>query len=888
MSKTRVYELAKELEIDAKDLIPRLEKLGIAVKSHSSTLEDDDVERARRELAMGERDKIVEKRVKATVIRRRAIRERAGRAISPEAAEHETPAQEEAALPPVEEVHAAEIAPPAEEKMLPEEKTSPLEEEKLSGQKKEKEIEAEAVAHPQEAAPVDMPAEENVEEVVPEREEAPMKEALPLREKEAEALPIEPLPEVEAVVTPAVASKKPAETKKLAETTHNEGTEKKETAEEKEAREEAIKKRKRPVSVVVEEAPVRKKAFIKQIVERKERRGGRERDAEHVRSWKEEKKPVAVAMKKTEITTPKAIKRRVKVEEAIRVGDLAKKMGVKTNEVMSKLISLGMMVTINQSIDADVASLVAGEFGYQVEAVNFDMEEAILHVEESPERLKPRAPVVTVMGHVDHGKTSLLDVIRKTNVTEDETGGITQAIGAYHVTIKDREIVFLDTPGHEAFTTMRARGARVTDIVVLVVAADDGVMDQTKEAINHSKAANVPMIVAVNKIDKPGADPARIKQQLSEYGLVPEEWGGDTIFAEVSAKQKTGIEELLELILLQADIMDLQADPDRPAKGIVIEAKLDKGRGPVATVIIQEGTLSEGDAFVCKTEYGKVRAMMNDKGMRMHTAGPSMPVEVIGFSGVPAAGVDFISVEDEKKARGIGEYWLRKEREKKLSSTSKITLEQLYDRIKEGAKELKVIIKADVQGSVEALSEALVKIGSEDISLTIIHASTGTITETDVMLASASDAVIIGYRIRPDARIMDLAEKEGVDLKFYEVIYDAIAEIKAAMEGLLEPVFEEVHEGYAEVRELFRVPRIGMIAGSYVTDGKLVRNAELRLIRDGVVIFKGKFLSLRRFKDDVKEVQSGFECGIGIEGYDDIKVGDVIEAFTKKRIERTL
>ncbi|MBW2561327.1 MAG: translation initiation factor IF-2, partial [Deltaproteobacteria bacterium] len=557
-------------------------------------------------------------------------------------------------------------------------------------------------------------------------------------------------------------------------------------------------------------------------------------------------------------------------------------------ELISKLVSLGMMVTINQSIDIDAATLVAGEFGYQVEAVGAEYEDIIHREDPLPASLKPRAPVVTIMGHVDHGKTSLLDVIRQTNVIEGESGGITQAIGAYHVRINEKDIVFLDTPGHEAFTAMRARGAQVTDIVVLVVAADDGVMDQTIEAINHSRAAGVPIIVAVNKIDKPNADPERIKQQLSEFELVPEAWGGNTIYADVSAKQKTGIEELMEMILLQSDIMELTADPDRLARGVVVEAKLDKGRGPVATVIVQEGTLREGDAVVSKMEYGRVRAMTDDKGRRVAQAGPSMPVEVVGFSSVPQAGMDFVCVEDDKRARAIGEYWLRKEREKELSATSKITLEQLYERIQEGAKELNVIIKADVQGSVEALSEALLKLSTSDVKLILIHGSAGAITETDVMLASASDAIILGFKVRPDARVSEIIEKEGVSVKLYDVIYDAIADVRNAMEGLLEPVYEESVQGRAEVLQVFKVSKIGTIAGSRVTDGKIRRNARLRLLRDGVVIHDGTFLSLKRFKDDAKEVLSGFECGIGVEGFNDIKEGDVIETYTREAVARKL
>ncbi|MDI6727090.1 MAG: translation initiation factor IF-2, partial [Smithellaceae bacterium] len=527
-------------------------------------------------------------------------------------------------------------------------------------------------------------------------------------------------------------------------------------------------------------------------------------------------------MKKTVITVPKAIKRRIKVGEAITVAELAKKMGVKAGEIISKLIAQGLMVSINQPIDCDTATLIAADFGYQVEQVGDGYEEMVPKVESPAANLKPRAPVVTIMGHVDHGKTSLLDAVRETNVIDGEAGGITQAIGAYHVQIKGRDIVFLDTPGHEAFTAMRARGAQVTDIVVLVVAADDGVKEQTIEAINHARVAAVPILVAVNKIDKPGADPEKIKQVLTEYDLLAEEWGGETIFCEVSAKKKQGIEELLEMILLQADMMNLQADPDRPARGIIIEAKLDRGRGPVATVLIQEGTLNEGDAFVSKAESGRVRALINDQGKRVKTAGPSMPVEVIGFSGVPHVGAEFVSVEDEKKARDIGEYWIRKEREKDMRSSAKITLEQLYEKIREGVKDFNVIIKGDVQGSVEALSESLGKLSTSDVKLGIIHNSTGAITETDVMLASASNAIIIGFNVRPDGRVAELAEQEGVDIKLYDIIYNAIADVKAAMEGVLDPIFKEVVHGRAEVRNTFKVPKVGTVAGCYLTEGKIV------------------------------------------------------------------
>ncbi len=632
---------------------------------------------------------------------------------------------------------------------------------------------------------------------------------------------------------------------------------------------------------------VRKKILIKKVFDKKGRFDTLERE-DRPAKWKEERKATVPKMKKTEITVPKAIKRRIRVAEAIAVGELAKKMGIKASEVIAKLIGLGLMATINQAIDFDTAMLIASEFGYQVESSTTEYEEPVQKIEASPENLRPRAPVVTIMGHVDHGKTSLLDAIRQTNVIDGEAGGITQAIGAYHVHIKNRDIVFLDTPGHEAFTAMRARGAQVTDIGVLVVAADDGVMDQTVEAINHSRVAGVPIMVAINKMDKPGADPEKIKQALTEYRLIPEAWGGDTIFAEVSAKKKQGIEELLELILLQADIMELKADPERPARGVVIEAKLDRGRGPVATVLIQEGILREGDAFVCKTESGRVRAMINDQGHRVKEAGPSMPVEVIGFSKVPQVSAEFVCVDDEKIARNIADYWIRKERERELSASSKITLEQLYEKIKEGTKDLNIIIKGDVQGSIEAMAEALNKLSTPDIKLKIIHSSTGTITETDVMLASASNAIIIGFNVRPDSRVSEIAEQEGVDVKLYDIIYNVIADVKAAMEGLLEPVYREVVQGRAEVRDLFKISKIGTIAGSHVLDGKITRNSNLKVVRDGVVAYDGKIASLKRLKDDVREVAAGLECGIGIENFNDIHVGDIIEAYTQEKVERKL
>ncbi|MFZ5425381.1 MAG: translation initiation factor IF-2 [Thermodesulfobacteriota bacterium] len=586
----------------------------------------------------------------------------------------------------------------------------------------------------------------------------------------------------------------------------------------------------------------------------------------------------------------KAVKRKIRMEEAIRVSEMAKQMNLKAQDLMKVLLSMGMMATINQSLDYETAVLVSAEFGYEVEKVGFDEEQFLVaETADVPEDLKPRPPVVTIMGHVDHGKTSLLDAIRSTNVVMGEAGGITQHIGAYHVTTPGGDVVFLDTPGHEAFTAMRARGAKVTDIVVLVVAADDGVMDQTREAINHSKAAGVPIVVAVNKIDKPGAEPDRVKRELAELGLVPEEWGGETIYAYVSAKQRTGLEELLEMILLQAEVLALKANPDKRAKGHIIEAKLDKGRGPVATVLIEEGTLTQGDAFVCGLFSGRVRAMFDDQGRKIKEAGPAMPVEVQGFEGVPEAGETFSCTEDEKVARRIAEARLHKQRERELGKATKITLETfLASRGEAEAQELKLVLKADVQGSQEAITEALNKLSGEKVKVRIIHAGTGAITESDVILASASEAIVIGFNVRPSVKVKDTAERENVDLRFYDIIYKLVDEIKAAMSGMLAPVFKEQYLGQAEVRQTFSVPKIGLVAGCGVLDGKITRNAQVRLLRDGVVVYTGKLASLKRFKDDVKEVTKGYECGMGLENFNDVKVGDVIEAFETVEEKDTL
>jgi translation initiation factor IF-2 len=866
MAKKRVYELAKELGLENKELIAHLEKMGITVKSHSSSLEDAEVEKIKDLLLASESRQIVEERIKSTVIRRRAVR------TPVEAPVEEAP--EEKADQPEEDLadrskKVSSTQPPAKvgkvkKEELPELPIAGAEAASVHPEKKSPKGDEKAETRDKPSAEVTLVEKTKQPPLVPAKPTIISKHKIIRPETSKGIPPKAPLKPGEKMIIP------PPE-KQL-----------------KKEFEKPKKKGKAPVEVFIEEEKEvpRRKVFEKKI-EKKLKKRDEEREVIFTK-WRDEKKVAPTKMKKTEITVPKAIKRRIKVGETIAVGDLAKRMGVKVSEVINKLMSMGVMASINQSIDYDIATLVANEFSFQVEKAEMEFDQSLLKTPAAPENLKPRAPVVTIMGHVDHGKTSLLDAIRQSNVIAGEAGGITQAIGAYHVHINGRDIVFLDTPGHEAFTAMRARGAQVTDIVVLVVAADDGVMGQTIEAINHSKVAGVPIIVAINKIDKPGADPEKIKQSLTEHDLLSEQWGGETIFCEVSAKKKKGIEELLEMILLQADVMELKADPDRPARGVIIEAKLDRGRGPVATVLIQEGTLKEGDSFVSKTEFGRVRAMINDQGRRVKEAGPAMPVEVIGFSSVPQTGAEFFCVEDEKKAHSIADYWSRKIREKELSASSKITLEQLYQKIKEGVKDLNVIIKADVQGSIEAISDALHKLSTGDVKLKIIHSSTGAISETDVMLASASNAIIIGFNVRPDARVVEVAQQEGVEIKLYDIIYNIIADVRAAMEGLLEPEYKEVVQGRAEVRELFKVPKIGTIAGCYVTDGKIIRNGNLKLVRDSVVVFDGKILSLKRFKDDAKEVLADFECGISIDGFNDIHVDDVIESYINEQLERKL
>lgn len=583
--------------------------------------------------------------------------------------------------------------------------------------------------------------------------------------------------------------------------------------------------------------------------------------------------------------TPK----KIIVRGNMTVGETAKLLHKDASEVIKKLISMGVMATINQELDIDTILLLAGEFGVEVEVkiVVEDDRFETLEENDDPADLRTRPPVVTIMGHVDHGKTTLLDAIRSTNVTGGEAGGITQHIGAYQVEINNKKITFLDTPGHEAFTAMRARGAQITDITIIVVAADDGVMPQTVEAINHAKAAELPIIVAVNKIDKPSANPDKVKQELTEYGLVPEEWGGDTIFVNVSAKQKMGLEDLLEMILLVAEVNEYKANPDKRARGAVIEAELDKGRGPVARILVQHGTLKVGDAFVAGNCFGRVRAMVNDKGRRLKEAGPSTPVEITGLTEVPQAGDPFMVFEDERKARSIAEKRAITQRQTDLGSNVRVTLDDLFQHIKDGEiKDLNVIIKGDVQGSVEALKGSLAKIEVEGVRVKIIHSGAGAITESDIILAAASNAIVIGFNVRPDSLAAATAEQEKVDVRLHRVIYNVIEEIEQAMKGMLDPEYKEVVIGHAEVRNLFKISKVGTIAGCMVTQGKITRNAEMRLIREGIVVHEGKIDTLKRFKDDAKEVAQGYECGITLEGYNDLKEGDVIEAFIMEAVER--
>ncbi len=880
MAKIRIYELAKQLNMTNKVLLERLKEMNIAVKSHMSVIDEESVAGIKEAIFHGKSETVTEKRIKGSVIRRRKkIIEKKPEVegITPMAkAEGEVQFELKAK-------EALEVKP---DQVIP------------SVSDEASEAKVAMIVEPDKPAAktdVEMPREVASE---PEKVEAKPQKARPAKKARVKKKPktkkeqpakIIKMPELKpaADVIPEGELAEPVKVKAKA-ATHLKLVPKEErptTAKGK------TKKKDKKGHVELDED---KQFFKKKITFRKKEVLDKSDlyDEKALRSRKgrrQRKGKVAIKGDKTLITTPKAIKRRIKIDEVIVVSDLAKRMGVKVNKVVRELMALGVMATLNQAIDFETAGVVASEFDFEAERVSFEEDTLIRPEKDDPEKLKPRPPVVTIMGHVDHGKTSLLDAIRQTNVIDGETGGITQHIGAYNVTLKNRQIVFLDTPGHEAFTAMRARGAEITDIVVLVVAADDGVMPQTVEAINHAKAAGVPIIVAVNKIDKPEADPERVKRQLAELGLSPEEWGGDTVFVNVSAKQEKGIEDLLEMILLQAEVLELKANPDKLALGHVIEAKLDPGRGSVATVLVQEGTLHAGDVVICGLYYGKIRAMLDDRGKRFDSAEPSMPVEIQGLSGVPMAGDDFMALADEKVAKQVSLHRAQKQRARELAQTSRLTLDKYYEQMESAlVKDLNLIIRADVQGSIEALTEAIRKIASTEVKVNIVHSATGAMTESDIMLAMVSNAIVIGFNVRPNPKVRDLATEQKVDIRFYDVIYNLVNDIKAAMEGLMESTYEEHLVGRAEVRETFNIPRVGTIAGCYVTEGKIGRGESARLLREGVVVYNGKIGSLRRFKDDVKEVQSGYECGIGIENYNDVKVNDVIECYEIEEVKPVL
>jgi translation initiation factor IF-2 len=911
MPKARVFELAKEMGMQYEDLLDRLTSMGMEGVNRMSSLDEDEIRRIKAEIGPPKPKLYDERRVARTIIRRRK-KESPEPEVQPET--HTQPFLSQESLPSMEAEPEIEIL--AEETIEIEEVTPQVEEEvefleasepevleinvkplapiqeEVESVQESVEISVESVEQGKETIKPKVP--ERVVEVAPpviERKVAEVKAKKHITRKGRKGRKEEPAkiikmpePEVKVVAAPesAPVEKIPAKVISIPV------TEAVPESEEELARKSRKKKPKKFEKAPQEEVTAAKKPFLKrkEVLERADLY-----DDDRIRLPKS-KKGVKVVRRsqKTELTIPKAIKRRIKMaNETMSVGELSKKMGVKAGEVVKKLFSLGIAAGITQTIDFDTAALVASEFDYEIEK-GLLQEAAILAPTKTKEEDRVlRPPVITVMGHVDHGKTTLLDAIRQTNVVSGEAGGITQHIGAYHVKVGDGSVTFLDTPGHEAFTAMRARGAKVTDLVILVVAADDGVMQQTKEAIDHAKAAGVPLIVAINKIDKPNADLERVKRELADYGVVAEEWGGETVFVPVSAKQKQGINELLEYVLLQAELLELKADPTVNARGTIVEARLDRGRGPVATALIQSGTLKVGDTFICGSEFGRVRGMIDDHGSNVDEAGPSMPVEIQGFSGVPNAGDEIIVLSDEKIIKQIAGRRQQESRMAGLFQGSPLTLEDLYKRVQEGeAKALNVVLKADVQGSVEALSDSLIKLSTPQVTVNMIHASTGAISENDVMLSAASSAIIIGFNVRPTAKVRKLAETENVEMRLYDVIYDVISDVKEAMAGRLTPTYAEKVQGQAVVRQIFRISKIGTIAGCVMTEGKLTRNDRVRVIREGVVIADNTVDSLKRFKDDLREVVQGYEFGIHVTNFNDIKEGDIIESYVLEEIKPTL
>jgi translation initiation factor IF-2 len=835
-----VYELARELNMTNKVLLEKLDVLDISVKSHMSALDDDVITKIKSSLFGTEKEEAIEEtRIKPTIIRRRHKKVQVEVSATPDA----KPEDADDAAEVVEEL---EVEEPQEVSVAPAKEKPAVKKAKKTKKALKKEPSAKIIQ-----LPIKPPEK-------------------PFKKKKAEPKKAKAKAKEQPTGRKAAAARRPQEIEPA-----------------------AIETKKRKHKKKYAEADVDKKFLKKKIsFRRKAVVEGEALYAEGYRPRKQRK--LAKGRKrtggqKTEITVAKAIKRRIKIDEAIVLSELAKRMGIKASEIIKSMMAMGSMATVNQTIDFDTAALIADEFDYEVEPASFEEETLLKQETDDPEKLVSRPPVVTIMGHVDHGKTSLLDVIRKTRISETEAGGITQHIGAYHVSTDKGHIAFLDTPGHEAFTAMRARGAQVTDIVILVVAADDGVMPQTTEAINHSRAAGVPIIVAINKIDKQNADPEKVQRELAEIGLTPEDWGGDTIYVNVSAKQAEGIDELMEMISLQAEILELKANPDKLATGHVVEAKIDSGRGAVATVLVREGTLRAGDPVVCGMHYGRIRAVLDDRGNQLESAGPSLPVEIVGLSGVPMAGDEFLVLKDEKNAKQVSEHRQQKQRSKELAQSNRLSLDKLFERIQEGeVKDLNLIIKADVHGSIEALNDSLTKLSNDEVNINVVHSASGTITESDISLATVSNAIILGFNVRPNPKVQSLANEENVDMRFYNVIYEVIKDVKNAMVGMMASTFEERILGTAEVREVFQIPKVGNIAGCYVTDGKMERGQNMRLLRDGVVVFEGKNSSLRRFKDDAKEVQAGYECGIGIEHFNDIKVGDTIDCYYMEEIRPEL
>ena len=937
MPRKRIHELAKEWGMDARYLLSKLEDLGVQGKRAQSTLTDEEIALVRpgggvqgtsAALVLGE-EKIVAERVVTEVdsqnehvvtareevresrIRQNVIRRRTTRVEVPHEEDTPSPAQAFSTEHPLPEIEEPFAAPPPLNFELPEIEPSSAIPVVSDADFLPQERPRQPAGESRPVAPVvtspSLPDQLHEEQLVtaPGRSSPGAKESSVVAKERPSVSIVSPTP-----VSPPVKEEPPLSARVLgridlgklaAESRPRPPVEVRPTRGPGAApnvtppvRESAAPAREVTIGSGTDATGVAgKRPKKRKVIRKPEQIETQERDLRLVRGSKKKKVVSGKEQRQTEITVPKASKRVVRISEVVTVGDLARSMGIKAGEVIKKLMSLGVMATINQALDAETATLVAADFDYTVENVAFDVESVLevgheAHADE--EQLEARPPVVTIMGHVDHGKTSLLDAIRQTSVTTQEHGGITQHIGAYSVLVNDRSVTFLDTPGHEAFTAMRARGAEVTDIVILVVAADDGVMPQTVEAINHARAAQVPIIVAVNKIDKPDADVERVKRELMTHGIVSEELGGDTIFALVSAKTGEGIPHLLEMILLQADVMELRAHPAKLARGTIVEAKLDRGRGPVATVLVQEGVLKAGDPFVCGTEYGRVRAMIDSRGNKVEKATPSTPVEILGLTGVPEAGDHFTVLADEASARQVAEHRRAKRRETELTkNSSRSTLEDFYQQVQAGeVKELRAIVKADVQGSAEAVSDAINRLSTKEVKLTILHSSVGGISESDVLLASASKGIVLGFNVRPESKAVQLAEREGVEIRLYNIIYEVIEDVRAALEGMLEPIYREKPLGKAEVRQVFPVSRLGLAAGCAITEGRLTRGAQVRLLRDRQVVYQGRIASLRRFKDDVREVVSGMECGVLLENFQDPRAGDTLEAYETEQVLRRL